>query len=140
LSVGTEKRANPEGTISLFDISPGCVPADAAKNKKAMDKALAGIVTEGTTVLGMMPIEQPFAYPIEGHRVHFAASQGQPVTKTDLQTSEPQLRATIAVAVNGHILSWMFEAGDAEFFNRLLASPVDFGAGKAQPLFPLQFH
>ncbi len=130
----------PAASLTLYDIAPNCVPAGAEKNKKKMDQVLGALTSEGTTILGMMPIEQPMGYLIQGLRVHLAAVQGQPVTKTDLQTSESQLRAAVAVAVRGHILSWMLEANSVEGFNRLLASRVDFGAGQPQALAPMQFH
>lgn len=137
--VGNSKQ-EPSASLTLYDIAPNCVPPAAEKKKKEMDQALRALAREGTTVLGMMPIEEPIGYSIQGSRAFLAAAQGQPVTKTDLQTGESELTATVAVAVRGHILSWVAEANSLEGFNRLLASRLDFGTGKPQSLTPMQFH
>lgn len=137
---GGNAKQEPAASVTLYDIAPSCVPPAAEKKKKEMDGVLRALAREGTTVLGMMPIEEPQGYSLEGQRAELAAAQGQPVTKTDLQTGEPELMATVAVAVQGHILTWMVEANSAEGFNRLLASRVDLGGGKPQSLAPMQFH
>lgn len=137
---GGNARQEPAASLTLYDIAPGCVPPTAEKKKKEMDQVLRALAREGTTVLGMMPVEEPQGYSLEGLRAELAAAQGQPVTKTDVQSGEPELMATVAVAVQGHILSWMLEANSLEGFNRLLASRVDFGAGKPETLAPRQFH
>jgi hypothetical protein len=136
-SAGTQPGA--QASLTLFDVDMRCLPAKALKNKKTMDGALTGLATQGTTVLGMMPIEEPMHYEIQGHRVRLVAAQGTPVSKTDLQTDGAQLIAVAATAVNGHVLSWVFEANDLATFNQMLASQVDFGVGKPQPLFPAGF-
>ena len=75
-------------------------------------------------------------YDLEGHRMHFCAAQGTPVTTGDLQTGEAEVVRAAAVAVEGHLLGWVLEANDAVLFNRLVGSEVDLGGGKAQRLFP----
>jgi hypothetical protein len=77
---------------------------------------------------------------LDGHPAYFAASQGTPVTTTNLQSSESQVMAVVAVATDEHIVALMLEANDLGFFNRMLASRVDFGAGPAQPLFAPGLH
>jgi len=126
-------------SIALFDVDARCVPAKAFHNKKAMDQLLASLTRQGTTLLGMMPIEEPAFYEIAGHRVRFAAAQGTPVSKSDVQTSQGELLAAVATAVEGHVLAWMLKADDLAMFNRLLASRVDLGTGKPEPLFGGQF-
>jgi hypothetical protein len=138
LSVGKDGSGGQE-SIALFDMDVRCLPAKALRNKKAMDNLLTILTTQGTTALGMMPIEEPMFYEIQGHRVRFAAAQGTPVTKGDLQNSDAQEIAVAATAVSGHVLSWWIQAGDVATYNRLLRSQVDFGAGKAQALFPAGF-
>jgi hypothetical protein len=140
LSVGKNgDQAGALARIALFDVDVRCLPAKALRNKKAMDGVLASLATQGTTAMGLMPIEEPMHYEIQGHRVRFAAAQGTPVMKGDLQSADAQVIAVAATAVNGHVLSWWIEAGDLATFNHLLRSQVDFGAGQAQALFPAGF-
>jgi hypothetical protein len=122
--------------VGLFEVDARCLPAQVLRNKKAMDLTLTNLVRQGTTEMGMMPIEPPMFYDLEGQRMHFSAGQGTPVMTADLQTGEEQVIGAAAVAVNGHVLGWVIEANDAALFNRLLGSQVDFGGGKAQRLFP----
>lgn len=138
---GADAERGPSGSIALSSIDGSCVPAKTLKNKKAMDTLLSGMTTEGTTLLGMMPVEDPVGYALEGHHAHFAASQGQPVTANALQPADgSQVIAVIAVFVNGHILSWRLQANTLDLFNRLLGSQVDLGTGTPQALFPAQMH
>jgi hypothetical protein len=58
------------------------------------------------------------------------------VTNSDVQTGGDQLIGVVAAVVNGHLLGWVLETNDPAMFNRLLGSPVDFGTGKAERLFP----
>jgi hypothetical protein len=125
------------GVMTMLDVGPACIPPKALKSKRAMDALLKPLVTGGTQVLGMMPIGVETSYLIQGHKMHFAGAQGQPVAKTDLQPAEQsQTIAHMAVAVGDHIVLWKVESNDAGLLNRMLASQVDFGAGEAQPLFP----
>jgi hypothetical protein len=142
LSVGKVAQG-PQGKIwgilSMLDIGPGCIPPKALKNKRAMDALLKPLVTGGTQVLGMMPLGTETAYLIQGHRVHFAGAQGQPVAKSDLQPAEQtQTIAHFAVALSDHIVIWRIESNSGALLNRMLASQVDFGDGPPQPLFPGQ--
>jgi hypothetical protein len=125
------------GTLTMLDVGPSCIPPKALKSKKAMDNLLKPLVTGGTQVLGMMPLGEESDYLIQGHKVHFAGAQGQPVAKSDLQPAEQtQTIAHMAVALDDHIVLWKIESNNAGLLNRMLASQVDFGAGPAQPLFP----
>lgn len=144
LSVGKASGSDvgmPAASITIFDIDPTCVPAKALRNRKLMQQILSGLSTDGTTMLGMAPVDQPVGYAIEGHPASFAEAQGQPVAKTDLQPKdEEHTMAVLAVAVSGHILTWNIDSNDQQYFDRLLSSRVDFGMGTPQPLFPLRLH
>ena len=133
---GAGSGATTWARVGLFDVDVRCLPAQALRNKKVMDTTLTKLVQQGTTEMGMMPIEPPMFYDLAGQRMHFSAAQGTPVTMSDLQTGEEQVIGAAAVAVNGHVLGWVIEANDAALFNRLLGSQVDFGGGKGQRLFP----
>jgi|ERR1700728_823065 hypothetical protein len=124
--------------VGVLDVDARCFPAQVFKNKKATDPLLRNLVKQGTTVMGMMPLEQPVAYVIQGHRANFCGAQGQPVTGSDLQTGEEQMMGTVVVAIEGHLVGWVLETNDAATFNRLLGSAVDFGAGKPERLFPAE--
>ena len=127
------------GLMTVTDVGPSCIPPRALKSPKRMDSLLNPVVTGGTQTLGMMSMGPPASYLIQGHKVHFAGSRGEPVAKSDLQPSdETQTIANFAVQVNDHIVSFRIEANDSRLLNRMLASKVDFGAGSPQPLFPGQ--
>ena len=140
LAVGEDSAgsgaAGTRASIALFDVNTACYPAKILRDKKAMDLLLRNMTIQATTEMGMMPIEQPMFYDLEGHRMHFRAAQGTPVTAGDLQTGEEQVIGAAVVAVEGHLLGWVLEANDAALFNRLMGSQVDLGGGKAQRLFP----
>jgi hypothetical protein len=127
--------------LALFEIDLSCMPPKAMKNRKLIDQMLQGLAGQGNEVLGMIPIDEPVGFLLEGHHAFFASAQGTPVAATDVQTSEAEVTATVAVEVEGpdgqkRVLAWYLESNDAAFFNRMLASPVDLGTGQAQPLFP----
>ncbi len=126
-------------SIALFELDARCVPAKALKNQKTMDPLLRNLTRQAVTFLGMVPIEDSTFYLIQDHRVYFDAAQGTPVTRSDVQPSGSELTAAVATWLNGRVLCWMLEADSLEAFNRLLASQVDFGAGKPQALYPRGF-
>ncbi len=133
---GESSGAREWARVALFDVDVRCLPPQALRKKKVMDAALTNLVGQGTTEMGMMPIEQPTFYDIQGQRAHFCAAQGTPVTKSDLQSGEAEAIGVMAVPVSGHVVSWVIETDNLAMFNRLLASQVDLGAGKPQRLFP----
>lgn len=128
-----------EASIALFELDARCVPAKALKNQKTMDPLLRNLTRQAVTFLGMVPIEDSTFYLIQNHRVYFASAQGTPVTRSDVQPSGSELTAAVATWLNGRVLCWMLEADSLQAFNRLLASQVDFGAGKPQALYPRGF-
>lgn len=141
LALGTRQepgkaRTGVLATLTLFDIDLHCLPRKAAKNKSLLNTTLRGFASQGVTELGMMPVSEPVAYRLAGQRAYFAASQGTPVETTDLQSGQSEVMAVITVAANEHILAWMLEANDLDFFNRMLRSRVAFGPGASQELFP----
>lgn len=129
--------------LALYEIDLSCVPPKAARNHKLMDQVLDGLAAQGNESLGMMPMEDPVGFLLQGHHAFFASAEGTPVSATAIQGSTAEVVATIAAEVEGHdgqpkILAWHVVASDAAVFNRLLACPVTIGAGPAQALFPAQ--
>ena len=136
LSVGKGNEGKGEWTrVGLVEVNGQCFPPKALQSKKSTQMLLRNLVSQGTTVMGMMPMEQPAVYPIEGHWASFSAAQGEPISRSDLQTGEQQLIGLAAVQVGGRILGWVIETNDEAMFNRLLGSGVDFGTGKPEQLF-----
>jgi hypothetical protein len=133
---GSERQAGTWVRLGVLDENAQCFPAKVFQNKKATDALLRNLVKQGTTVMGMMPVEEPVGYLMQGHRAGFCAAQGAPVTGSDVQTGGDQLIGVVAVAVDGHVLGWVLESNDPATLNRLLGSGVDFGAGKVERLFP----
>jgi hypothetical protein len=137
LSVGKGREGQGEWIrLGLVDVNGQCFPPKALQKKKETVMLLQNMVRQGTTEMGMMPLEQPVGYPIEGRLASFCAAQGEPVSKGDLQTGDQQLIGLVAVQVGGHIVEWVIETNDQVMFNRLLGSGVDFGTGKPERLFP----
>lgn len=142
LAVGARptKGNGLDASLTLFDIDLHCLPAKAMKSKSVMETALRGFASQGVTELGMMPIGDTVRYQLDGHRAYFASAQGTPVAKTDVQSGESEVMGVVTVEANGHILAWMVESNDLNFFNRMLASQVDLGTGAGQALFPAGIH
>ncbi len=128
------------GRISLLEIEGSCIPPVALRKSRAMDGVLSALVSEGTTALGMMPLGQAVGYRLEGRHAWFAAAQGQPVETTALQPGGQELIGSLGIAVSGRILTWTVESDELTYFNRLLASRLDLGTGKPEPLFPAPIH
>jgi hypothetical protein len=137
LSVGNGTEGKGQwARVGLVAVNGQCFPAKVLQSKKATQMLLRNLVSQGTTVMGMMPVEdQPAGYQIEGHWATFSAAQGEPVGKSDVQTSDQQVLGVVAVQAEGRILGWVLETNDEAMFNRLLGSGVDFGTGKPEPLF-----
>jgi len=122
--------------VGLVEVNAQCFPAKVLREKKATDRLLRNFVTQATTVMGTMPLEQAAGYEIEGRRACFAAAQGTPVTAGGVQTAGEELLGVAAVATEGRVVSWVIETNDGAMFNRLLASGVDFGTGKTERRLP----
>lgn len=137
LSVGKGTEGKGQWVrVGLVAVNGQCFPAKVLQSKKPTQMLLRNLVSQGTTVMGMMPVEdQPAGYQIEGHWATFSAAQGEPVGKSDVQTSDQQVLGVVAVQAEGCILGWVLETNDEAMFNRLLGSGVDFGTGKPEPLF-----
>ncbi len=140
LSVG-EGREGGQGVwarVGVVQVNAQCFPAKVLREKKATDGLLRNLARQATTVMGMMPVEQPAGYEIEGRRACFAAAQGTPVTAGDVQTAGEELLAVAAVSTEGRLVAWVIETNDQALFNRLLGSGVGFGTGKVERLLPGQ--
>ena len=124
--------------VGVVEVNPQCFPAKVLREKKTTDRLLRNFVTQATTVMGTMPLEQAAGYEIEGRRACFAAAQGTPVTAGDVQTAGEELLGVAAVATEGQLVAWVIETNDQALFNRLLGSGVDFGTGKTERLLPAQ--
>jgi hypothetical protein len=124
-------------SLALSDTGPECIPPQALKKSKVMDRMMYGLTGGATQSLGMMPMEQPVGYLLEGRHAYIAAAQGEPVSSDGLQPANgAEILVLIAVHLNDHVLVWRLASNDAGLLNRMLASQVDFGAGTPQPLYP----
>ncbi len=137
LSVGKGSEGSPGVWVrlGLVEIGDPCAPGKVLQNKKATQAMLGDLVRQGTTMMGLMPVERPTLYQIEGHWAGFCAAQGTPVTGQDLQTGDQQLMGVATVAVEGKVLGWVIQTNDSAMFNQLLGTGVDFGTGKPERLF-----
>jgi hypothetical protein len=136
LSVGEGSESRGAWTrVGLVQVDGQCYPPKWLQKKKDTLLLLGNLVRQGTTVMGMMPLERPTGYQIEGHWASFCAAQGQPVTMSDVQTAEQQMVGLAAVQAGSRVLAWVIETNDTAMFNRLLGTGVDFGTGKPEQLF-----
>jgi hypothetical protein len=133
---GAGQQSGAWGSILMTELDPSCIPPKALKSEKRMDDLLKPMVTGGTQILGMMPLGEASSFLVQGHKVFFAAAQGEPVTQGDVQSETTATIAILAVQVDDHIVSWKIESNSQHLFNRLLSSRVDFGAGTPQSLMP----
>lgn len=123
--------------LDLSDMGPECIPARVLKKPKTMDQMMSGLTEGATQTLGLMPLEQPLGYLLQGRHAYVAAAQGEPVSTDVVQPSNgAEVLAVIAVRLNDHVLIWRMESNDANLLNHMLASQVDFGAGTPQALYP----
>jgi len=121
-------------TLTLTDT--GCVSTQVLKKTKVLDQMLSAMAAGPTQTLGLMPMEQPVGYVLEGHHAYLAAAQGEPVSSDALQPANgSEVLAVIAVSVKDHILVWRMASNDPNLLNEMLAGQVDFGTG-GQALYP----
>ena len=140
MAAETRGGTQAAGTLILFDVDLRCIPPKAMKNKKLLDTVLSGFVTQGTSSLGMMPVGPAMGYWLQGHHAFFAASQGEPVNGSGLQSNGSAMWATVAAGVGDHVFVWMLEAGSPELLRAMMTSRVDFGTGTPVALFPFSVH
>lgn len=124
-------------TLAISEMGPDCIPPRALKKIKIMDQMLAGMAGNATQALGLMPMEQPFGYLVEGHHIYLSAAQGSPVVASQLQPANgKEVLAVLAAQVGNHVVTWRIVSNDTGLVNRILTSHVDFGLGTPQPLYP----
>lgn len=124
-------------SLALSDMGPECIPPQALKKPKVMDQMMYGMTGGATQTLGLMPLEQPIGYLLEGLHAYVAAAQGEPVSTDVVQPANgAEILVVIAVHVKDHVLLWRVASNDAGLLNRILASQVDFGAGSPEALYP----
>ncbi len=137
---GASGGAAPSGSwasVALSDMGPGCIPPKVLNKPKVMDQMMYGLTGNATQSLGLMPIEQPVGYLVQGHHAYVASAQGEPISQDVVQPANgAEVLAIIAVHVNDHVLIWRLASNDANLLNRMLASQVDFGTGTPQALYP----
>lgn len=134
---GTAPASDRWASLELSDMGPACIPQKVLKKPKMMDQMMYGLTGGATQTLGLMPLEQPVGYLIEGNHAYVAAAQGEPVSTDVVQPANgAEVLAVIAVHENDHVLIWRMASNDANLLNRMLASQVDFGAGTPQALYP----
>lgn len=140
LSVGEGKEGSPGVWVRLgvVNISAECFPPKTLRDKKTTQLLLRNLVTQGTTLMGTMPLEVPTLYELDGYRAGFCAADGQPVSPGDVQTAGQQLIGIVVVALQDRLAAWVIETDDTAMFNRILGSGVDFGSGKPDKLFPAE--
>lgn len=127
-------------SLTLSDMGPACIPPGVLKKSKVMDQMMYGLTGNATQTLGLMPIEQPIGYLLQGRHAYVASAQGEPISDDVVQPANgAEVLAIIAVHVNNHVLIWRLASNEAKLLNHMLAGQVDFGSGKPEPLYPGHF-
>jgi hypothetical protein len=133
----TAPASDKWASLALSDMGPECIPPKVLKKPKMIDQMMDGLTGGATQTLGLMPLEQPVGYLLQGRHAYVAAAQGEPVSTDVVQPANgAEILAIIAVHVNDHVLIWRMASNDANLVNRMLSSQVDFGTGAPQPLYP----
>ncbi|HEV2246895.1 MAG TPA: hypothetical protein VGW37_09625, partial [Terriglobia bacterium] len=78
---------------------------------------------------------KPIWYDIGTQKVHMNSGVGRPIVNGQL-ASAPLIVMCMATQWRGHQLAWVFTSNDAEIFNEMTKSVVQFGDGPWGIMFP----
>jgi hypothetical protein len=114
-------------TIQLFEVDMNCVCKALRKKRDAAMREIAGTITHVREMEKMGP---PLWYGLGTQKVHMSAAVGR------LNPGEqPVLMMAMVTDYKHHVLMWIVHSNDAETFNSLTKSRVQFGGQPAFPLF-----
>ncbi|HEY3988279.1 MAG TPA: hypothetical protein VGM02_03205 [Acidobacteriaceae bacterium] len=128
-----ENTPSPEqeriaGTIWLFDVDMDCVCAAMRKKRDAAMRDISATITQAQ---GMTRMGPPLWYDLGKQKIHMSAAVGR-----HNPSERPVLVMDMVTDYHGHVLMWIVQSNDAETFNTLTKSTVQFDKAPALPLFP----
>jgi hypothetical protein len=126
------RKAEPiYAKILLFELVQDCVPK---KLRKKEDDVLGSMALGAVAApwIGRMP--KPLWYEIGKQKIHMNSGVGRPIVNGQL-ASAPIIIMSMATQWHDHLLEWVFTSNDAEIFNEMTKSLVQFGDGPWGPMF-----
>jgi hypothetical protein len=83
---------------------------------------------------GIQRMPKPIWYEIGKQKIHMNSGVGRPIINGKL-ASAPIITMGMATQWHDHLLEWVFISNDAEIFNEMTKSIVQFGDGPWSPMF-----
>jgi hypothetical protein len=117
--------------IVIGELLRDCVPK---KLRKKEDDVLGNMALSAVAVPGIGRMQNPIWYEIGRQKIHMNSGVGRPIVKGNL-ASAPVIIMSMATQWHDHLLVWMFTSNDAEIFNEITKSLVQFGEGPLAPMF-----
>jgi hypothetical protein len=117
--------------ILVVEIARDCLPKNVQQND---DDASAGIAKSFVSIPGIKLMPKPLWYEVGKQKIHMNSGVGRPVINGQ-PAAEPIIVMSMSTQWNGHLLAWVFTSNDAEIFNEITKSLVQFGNGPWGPMF-----
>jgi hypothetical protein len=117
--------------ILLVEIARDCLPKDVQQNE---DDASAGIAKSFVSIPGIQLMPKPLWYEAGKQKIHMNSGVGRPIVNGQ-PDSGPIIVMSMSTQWHGHLLAWVFTSNDAEIFNEITKSLVQFGNGPWGPMF-----
>lgn len=115
--------------IVMMEIVKDCLPKKLSKND-----ALGSIAMSFVSIPGIQRMPKPLWYDIGKQKIHMNSGVGRPIVNGQLAVA-PIVIMSMSTEWHGHLLAWMFTSNDAEIFNEITKSEVQFGDGAWGPMF-----
>jgi hypothetical protein len=127
-NVPSVEQERVTATIWLFEVDMDCVCAAMRKKRDAAMRDISATITQAQ---GMTRMGPPLWYDLGKQKVHmsFAAGRHNP-------NERPVLIMDMVTDYKQHVLMWIVQSNDAETFNFLTKSAVQFEGASPLPLFP----
>jgi hypothetical protein len=117
--------------ILLMEIVRDCLPKQLRKNE---NDTLGNIALSFVSEPGIRRMPKPLWYEVGQQKIHMNSAVGRPIANGGL-ASAPIIIMSMTTQWRGHLLAWVFTSDDAEIFNEITKSLVQFGGGKWGPMF-----
>ena len=117
--------------ILLAETVHDCLPQELQGNE---GDALRAIALSFVSEPGIQRMPKPLWYDLGKQKIHMNAGVGRLIINGQLAPA-PIIVMTMATQWRGHLLAWVFASNDAEVFNEITKSAVQFGNGSWVPMF-----
>jgi len=113
-----------------------CMVGESVPNNE--DGLLQAIAQALVSAPGIQRMAKPVWYDLTGQKIHMNAGVGRMIAKGKLAPA-PVIMMAMSTDWRGHLLTWLFISDDAEVFNQITNSRVQFGDGPWKPMFAGNF-